>query len=77
MKLTMVGANLLGEVRLVHVEFVMDWLTKLIDMAATGMRPGAPTLHDLGLAAPFRISRLTPITWPGCRVGTPEPTAVR
>ena len=29
----MVGANLLGEVRLVHVEFVMDWLTEPIDMA--------------------------------------------
>ena len=29
----MVGANLLGEVRLVHVEFVMDWLTDPIDLA--------------------------------------------
>ena len=29
----MVGANLLGEVRLVHVEFVMDWLTEPIDVA--------------------------------------------
>ena len=29
----MVGSNVLGEVRLVHVEFVMDWLTDPIDLA--------------------------------------------